>query len=254
MSADGGLEGVERAASAWEGVGLSARRAELDQQSLAVVDHQETSADGRESLKAVVRDFRSLPAAERPAKVGGLVKAFQGEVDALTRRAAFAEAAFFALYRSLESAPDPAPALREALGAAARGRRAEAEAEEARRELEEYRAELSGLKNQDHTLRRLQAQLREAEEHVDARVSAALAERAAGADAAAAAAEAAAAEREAELRAAKEAAQAELAELSKAHDACQERLYRLQEEVRAPRRTPRGAQSARPTGRALARG
>ncbi|KAJ1617597.1 hypothetical protein T492DRAFT_487679 [Pavlovales sp. CCMP2436] len=216
------MEEVARAARAWGGLGLSARRAELDQQSLALVDEQERSAEGREALRGAVRDFKAIPAADRPAKVGGVVKAFQAEVDALSRRAAFAEAAFFSVYHLLEAAPDPTAPLLLCQDAVSRLAKAEADAVDATAELAEYRKEALLLKNQDHTVKRLQAQLREAEEARNLLVTAELAKRTAGADAARAAAEAAMAEREAEAaaRAAKDHAElrALAAERDEAHE------------------------------------
>ena len=62
----------------------------------------------------MIRTFKKVPHDERLGKIGGVIKAFQAEVDALTRRQAFAEDAFLSLYRSLDDAPDPTLALRAA--------------------------------------------------------------------------------------------------------------------------------------------
>ncbi|KAJ1627125.1 hypothetical protein T492DRAFT_596058, partial [Pavlovales sp. CCMP2436] len=58
--------------------------------------------------------MKETPSAERPAKVGPLVKAFQTAVDELTQRASFAEASFLGIYTLLDDAPDPTPGLRAA--------------------------------------------------------------------------------------------------------------------------------------------
>lgn len=56
------------------------------------------------------------PHSQRPDhdKVSGvqrLVKAYQDEIDALTKRCRASDTAFFSLYKSLYQAPDPAQAL-----------------------------------------------------------------------------------------------------------------------------------------------
>ena len=154
---------------AWERLDLSAeRRVALDAEGLAIADNQEQSAAGREVLKEAVRAVRAVPAEERPGKIGGMIKAFQAEIDALTRRQSSAESSFLGLYRSLDDAPDPLPAMREAAAKLASLGAAAAEADGLRRELAELDAEFQGLKNQDATIRRLQQQLRDAEARADA--------------------------------------------------------------------------------------
>ena len=65
------------AIDAWTAIGLTERHETLDQQGLAIAESQEQSADGREALKHVIREFKAVPAEERPAKVGGVIRAFQ---------------------------------------------------------------------------------------------------------------------------------------------------------------------------------
>ena len=104
---------LKAALAAWSPVDLSAtRHAALDKQGLEIADNQEQSAAGREVLKQKLQEFKKVPPEERPAKIGGVIKAFQAEVDMLTRRQTFAEGAFLGLYRSLADAPSPLPALR----------------------------------------------------------------------------------------------------------------------------------------------
>ena len=103
---------LELCIAVWAEVGLSAERhATLDNQAISISDNRQDSAVGREALKDVIKDFRDTPAEERPRRIGVLIKAFQAEVDALTRRQAFAEDAFLNLYRPLADAPDPHASL-----------------------------------------------------------------------------------------------------------------------------------------------
>ena len=171
MSDDGDC--LQSTLAAWEKVRLSERHAILDQQGLQIADNREEASAGRGALKDVIRAFKSTPQEERAEKIGGVVKAFQAEVDALTRRQAFAEGAFLDLYRSLDAAPDPLPALKEAVAAqrAEEARRAEHEA--TKRELANYEKEFAQLTNQAQTIKGLKAQLREAEARAQEAVGAA---------------------------------------------------------------------------------
>ena len=171
MSDDGDC--LQSTLAAWEKVRLSERHAILDQQGLQIADNREEASAGRGALKDVIRAFKSTPQEERAEKIGGVVKAFQAEVDALTRRQAFAEGAFLDLYRSLDAAPDPLPALKEAVAAqrAEEARRAEHEA--TKRELANYEKEFAQLTNQAQTIKGLKAQLREAEARAQQAVGAA---------------------------------------------------------------------------------
>ena len=145
--------------AAWEKVRLSERHAILDQQGLQIADNREEASSGRGALKDVIRAFKSTPQEERADKIGGVVKAFQGEVDALTRRQAFAEGAFLDLYRSLDAAPDPRPALKEAVAAQRADEERRAEHEATKRELANYEKEFAQLTNQAQTIKGLKAQL-----------------------------------------------------------------------------------------------
>lgn len=167
---DAGGEAVfSLAIEAWERADLSAERhVTLDGQGLQIADNQEKSAEGREALKEVIRAFKTVPPEDRANKVGGVIKAFQSEVDALTRRQSSAEAAFLALYRSLDDVPDPLPLLRTAATGLEQHTALLTEATGLRQQLADYDQEFASLKNQDATIRRLQKQLAEAEARADA--------------------------------------------------------------------------------------
>lgn len=87
-----------------------------------------------------------------------MLKAYQEEIDHLTRRAKFSENAFFQLYKGLYAAPDPAPALALVASSSATDELTE-ENRKLKRELKEYEAEFATLKNQDITIRNLEEQV-----------------------------------------------------------------------------------------------
>ncbi|CAM9685048.1 unnamed protein product [Scytosiphon promiscuus] len=111
--------------TAWEEVGLSDLRPTLDEQALSIAEHQESSLQSRRALAAQAKSFRVSvekevgATSDMRAASGALVRAFKGEIDALTTRSRFAESAFLALYKLLREAPDPAVTV-QALERAAR--------------------------------------------------------------------------------------------------------------------------------------
>jgi len=217
---------LKAALAAWSPVDLSAtRHAALDKQGLEIADNQEQSAAGREVLKQKLQEFKKVPPEERPAKIGGVIKAFQAEVDMLTRRQTFAEGAFLGLYRSLADAPSPLPALRGAEAELKQLSAAAAEAAKLKRELAENDREFEGLKSQEQSIKRLEKELREAEARADAAVEDAVRARDEEATAEGEELAAAAREREAALEAALERAAAEGRAAALAGDAAQEQLF-----------------------------
>lgn len=226
MAADSLDTSLDSAIVAWSRVDLSAERhVALDQQGLEIADNQEQTSQGREALKEVVRQFRAVPAEERPSKIGGVIRAFQAEVDALTRRQSSAETAFLSLYRSLDDAPDPLPVLRSAATEMRRLGEGAADADKLRQQLAEYDKEFTSLKNQDATIRRLQQQLRDVDHQGDAAVHEAV--------------EAALSEREVQW---KEEARAVAAEVQEREAAAAARLQRLEDDAREASRAREAAQ------------
>ena len=108
---------------------------------------------------------------EKIATVKDLIKSYQEEIDTLTKRARASDGAFFALYKSLYEAPDPAEALRQAASARPRAAASELEITKLRGEVAAYEAEFKELKNQDITIRKLEEQLEDFEESLEGRVS-----------------------------------------------------------------------------------
>jgi homeobox protein cut-like len=59
----------------------------------------------------LIRDFKRDNSEEVRSAVGPLVKAFQNEVDSLSRRSKTSEKAFFDIYKQLVDVADPTPIL-----------------------------------------------------------------------------------------------------------------------------------------------
>ncbi|KAJ2732391.1 hypothetical protein IW152_003864 [Coemansia sp. BCRC 34962] len=93
----------------WRGVNLAGLLRELDEAGLAIVDNQKTSLQERRRLAEKTKEFRSVADEQKPSEFKPLLKAYQNEIDALTKRMKFAEASFLQLFKSLSEAPDPEP-------------------------------------------------------------------------------------------------------------------------------------------------
>ena len=59
----------------------------------------------------LLSDFKKASAADQPKLFASLLKSYQEEVDNLTKRAKYGEAAFLGVYQKMYEAPDPVPAL-----------------------------------------------------------------------------------------------------------------------------------------------
>lgn len=149
----------------WKAFDLDSKRVALDSQGSAMKTEKEASVRSRKKLAETTKNFRRLADADKVAAVGGLLRAYQEEVDSLTRRAKFSENAFFMLYKELYAAPDPVASLE--IVADMKVADIEEENKKLRRELRDYETEFASLKNQDITIRKLEEQLNTSTQEMD---------------------------------------------------------------------------------------
>ena len=136
---------------------MDGRRLKLDQQGLEMASNKDKSVRSRKKLAEETREFKKIADADvRNKRIGTLLRAYQEEVDKLTRRSRFAESSFLALYKALYEAPDPVEYLRRSAQQSSSSRKLQYELAKVKAELEEYEREFSELKNQDITIRELQ--------------------------------------------------------------------------------------------------
>ena len=140
----------------WREVDLDEKRREWEASTLEVADAQEASSTSRKALAESTKAFRKLDDAEKLAGWGALLKAYQAEIDSLTKRSKASEAAFLNAFKALRDVPNPVPLLtslaQEVEGAIA----LKTAHDKVSKELEEYKEEFQSLKNQDVTIRRLE--------------------------------------------------------------------------------------------------
>ncbi|CAI5731778.1 unnamed protein product [Peronospora destructor] len=150
-----------------DGKNQTTKRVLLDSQGSTMKSDKEVSVRSRKKLAESTKQFRRLALdTEKAAGAGPLLKAYQEEIDHLTRRAKFSENAFFQLYKGLYAAPDPAPALALAASTLETDEVME-ENRQLQQELKEYEAEFVTLKNQDITIRNLEEQVAVAAREMD---------------------------------------------------------------------------------------
>ncbi|PIA13546.1 hypothetical protein COEREDRAFT_83410 [Coemansia reversa NRRL 1564] len=109
---DGVLAGAHES---WRSVALTQLLHGLDEAGLSIVDNQKTSLQERRKLAEKTKEFRAVPDSEKVTEFKPLLRAYQNEIDALTKRMKFAETSFLKLFKSLSEAPDPEPFLQSLL-------------------------------------------------------------------------------------------------------------------------------------------
>ncbi|CCM01147.1 uncharacterized protein FIBRA_03195 [Fibroporia radiculosa] len=130
------------ALSTWKGINLSELQTTLDVQGIELVENQKESVVGRKALADRTKEFKKIPDEDKLAAFKGLLKAYQTEIDNLTKRSKSAENAFLNVYKVLAEAPDPYPLLEAAIDQTVKA----AEARELEVELQRIRDENAELR------------------------------------------------------------------------------------------------------------
>ncbi|MQM05483.1 hypothetical protein Taro_038291 [Colocasia esculenta] len=156
--------------SFWRDFDLEKERSGLDEQGLKIAENQENSQKNRRKLAESTRDFKKASSDEKLNLFNSLLKAYQEEVDNLTKRAKFGENAFLNIYQKLYEAPDPYPALASIAEQDLKMSELESENRKMKLELEEFRTEATHLKNQQATIRRLEERNRQLEQQMEEKV------------------------------------------------------------------------------------
>ncbi|EDO28177.1 predicted protein, partial [Nematostella vectensis] len=139
----------------WKDFNLPDLQKSLDTAAAELADRQDSSDTSRKRLVELSRDFKKTATEETRKKVAPLLKSFQAEIDALSKRSKAAEAAFLSIYKKLVDVPvfviDPLPALEQAVlqqQKASKLQDYEIENKQLRETLEEYNTEFAEVKNQ----------------------------------------------------------------------------------------------------------
>ncbi|KAF9972246.1 hypothetical protein BGZ73_004669 [Actinomortierella ambigua] len=87
----------------------------MDTQSVELLEQQQQSLAGRKKLAEMTREFKKVPDTEKLQQFKVLLKAYQAEIDAITKREKSSSQAFMNVYNALGQAPDPVTLLKVAL-------------------------------------------------------------------------------------------------------------------------------------------
>ncbi|GAB5590301.1 hypothetical protein Unana1_05201 [Umbelopsis nana] len=109
------VDSFSSAINFWKNASLSLLQKELDQQGLEIVEKQKDGLISRKKLAEQTRDFKKLADEEKLQQFKGLLKAYQTEIDSLTKRTKYSENSFLSIYKLLADAPDPTPFLEAAV-------------------------------------------------------------------------------------------------------------------------------------------
>lgn len=140
---------------------------ELDATATVLANRQDESEQSRKRLIEQSREFKKNTPEDLRKQVAPLLKSFQGEIDALSKRSKEAEAAFLNVYKRLIDVPDPVPALDLGQQLQLKVQRLhdiETENQKLRETLDEYNKEFAEVKNQEVTIKALKEKIREYEQ------------------------------------------------------------------------------------------
>ncbi|XP_075710314.1 homeobox protein cut-like 1 isoform X2 [Rhinoderma darwinii] len=151
----------------WKRFDLQQLQRELDTTATVLANRQDESEQSRKKLIDQSREFKKNTPEDLRKQVAPLLKSFQAEIDALSKRSKEAEAAFLNVYKRLIDVPDPVPALdlgQQLQLKVQRMHDIETENQKLRETLDEYNKEFADVKNQEVTIKALREKIREYEQ------------------------------------------------------------------------------------------
>eukprot|EP01135_Chromosphaera_perkinsii_P003915 Nk52_evm16s262 gene=Nk52_evmTU16s262 len=164
------MTSAEGALKFWQELNLPSYQKQLDSFSTDIYSLQDTSEKARKNLVELTREFKKTTSEENKKLFGGVLRAYQKEVDSLSKRAKKSESYFLDVYKSFADAPNPAPLLEVAVsnsGKIARFHELEMENTELRATLGEYNKEFADVKNQEATVNKLKRELKEMKDSIE---------------------------------------------------------------------------------------
>ncbi|XP_064820021.1 protein CASP-like [Oncorhynchus masou masou] len=151
----------------WKRFDLQQLQRELDATATQLANRQDESEQSRKKLIDQSRDFKKNTPEDVRKQVAPLLKSFQGEIDALSKRSKETEGSFLNVYKTLIDVPDPVPVLE--LGQQLQLKLQqmhdiETENLKLRETLEDYNKEFTEVKNQEVTIKALKEKIRDYEQ------------------------------------------------------------------------------------------
>ncbi|KAJ2917790.1 hypothetical protein MD484_g2641, partial [Candolleomyces efflorescens] len=154
----------------WRGINLTELQKKLDGQGIEIVDNQKEGLLGRKGLSDKTKEFKKLADAEKLNAFKGLLKAYQTEIDSITKRCKTSDNAFLHVYKVLAEAPDPYPLLEAAVDQAVKVAEAserEGELKKLREENAELRKKLADLPSLEASKKKVDIKVEQLEHKMD---------------------------------------------------------------------------------------
>lgn len=146
----------------WQDFDLSKVQNELDNSAGDIANRQDEADAGRKKLVKMSKEFKTTATDECRKTTGPLLKAFQGEIDALSKRSKAAETTVLTIYKKLSEAPDPTPILSQALSNKSKLSQLtdlEIEKRQLRETLEQYNIQFAAFKEKEIELEELKEKM-----------------------------------------------------------------------------------------------
>lgn len=124
--------------STWQKLNLPQLKQKLESDCSIILDAQKKSQDGRKQLIELTKGFKKSKDEERMSNVAILVKAYQREIDEITKRCLNSEKAALEVFYKLSQVGDPTSALSSALTLEARCKSLEKENAKLQSTLNQY--------------------------------------------------------------------------------------------------------------------
>ncbi|TRY77201.1 hypothetical protein TCAL_00088 [Tigriopus californicus] len=154
----------------WQAFDLPSVQGQLDEVATDITARQDASDVSKKSLIDLTREFKKSNDEETRSAVAPLIKSFQNEVDALSKRSKAAEKAFFDLYKKLADVADPVPVLEHTLEAQkslSKLQDYEIETKQLRETIQDYNKEIQDYKVKEKKLTELQAKVEAYDRNID---------------------------------------------------------------------------------------
>merc|ERR1712021_300891 len=146
----------------WRELKLAEIQADMDQTATNLANRKDESDTSRKKLIVESKKFKKDTPEEARKQVQPLLKLFQSEVDALSKRAKAAETAFLSIYAKIIELPDPLPALEQAEVMQKKAHKLgeiEIENQKLKDTINTYKKDFAEMKNNESKIEKLEKQL-----------------------------------------------------------------------------------------------
>ena len=160
---------LEQSKEFWDEFGFVELQTQLDEYANEIALRQDEAEFGRKKLIEMSKEFKRTASDDIRKTVSSLLKAFQAEVDSLTKRSKFSESCFLTMYKKLSDAPDPSPIINQAVVSKQKLSTLtdlELEKKQLRETLEQYNLQFTQFKSQESEFENLKKKFEECQTNI----------------------------------------------------------------------------------------